>query len=199
VRRRLEPDVRRKEILRAATRAFATRPFDQVQLDAIAREAGASRGLINHYFGDKRGLFIAVARGIVERIPTVLRTDLDMSVDEMVSVNTDAWLTLIEANREASLLFLGASALSVDPEFDRLQDELRDRVVERILRNHLGDAEIPPLARVTLRATTGLIERALRDWATGRGGTRAQTHALISQSVLATVRHVLPAVLAARD
>jgi AcrR family transcriptional regulator len=199
VRRRLEPDVRRKEILRAATRAFATRPFDQVQLDAIAREAGASRGLINHYFGDKRGLFIAVARDIVERIPTVLRTDLDMSVDEMVSVNTDAWLTLIEANREASLLFLGASALSVDPEFDRLQDELRDRVVERILRNHLGDAEIPPLARVTLRATTGLIERALRDWATGRGGTRAQTHALISQSVLATVRHVLPAVLAARD
>jgi AcrR family transcriptional regulator len=199
VRRRLEPDVRRKEILRAATRAFATRPFDQVQLDAIAREAGASRGLINHYFGDKRGLFIAVARDIVERIPTVLRTDLDMSVDEMVSVNTDAWLTLIEANREASLLFLGASALSVDPEFDRLQDELRDRVVERILRNHLGDAEIPPAARVTLRATTGLIERALRDWATGRGGTRAQTHALISQSVLATVRHVLPAVLAARD
>jgi hypothetical protein len=122
-----------------------------------------------------------------------------MSVDEMVSVNTDAWLTLIADNRDAAMLFLGASALSGDPEFDRLQDELRDRIVERILRNHLGDAEIPPPARTTMRAATGLIERALRDWATGRGGTRAQTHALISQSVLATVRHVLPAVLAARD
>jgi AcrR family transcriptional regulator len=199
VRRRLEPDVRRKEILRAATRAFATRPFDQVQLDAIARDAGASRGLINHYFGDKRGLFIAVARDIVERIPTVLRTDLDMSVDEMVSVNTDAWLTLIEDNRDAAMLFLGAGALSGDPEFDRLQDELRDRIVERILRNHLGDVEIPPPARITMRAVTGLLERALRDWATGRGGTRAQTHALISQSILAAVRQVLPAVLAARD
>ncbi|MFN8202961.1 MAG: TetR/AcrR family transcriptional regulator [Solirubrobacteraceae bacterium] len=199
MRRRLDPEVRRGEILRAAAAAFATRPYDQVQLDAIARDAGSSRGLINHYFGDKRGLFIAVAQRVVERVPTVVRTDLDGSVEQMVDANTDAWLTLIESNREASLLFLGAGALSGDPELDRLQDDLRDRVVERILRNHLGDGEIPLAARLTMRATTGLIERALRDWATGRGGSRAQTHALVSQSILAVVRHVLPAVVAAGD
>jgi AcrR family transcriptional regulator len=69
VRRRLEAEVRRKEILRAASRAFASRPYDAVHIDAIARDAGASWALINHYFGDKRGLFLAVAREIVARTP----------------------------------------------------------------------------------------------------------------------------------
>src|SRR5215212_3919805 len=77
MRRRLDPEVRRNEILKAATRAFATRPYDDVHIDAIARDAGASRALINHYFKDKRRLYVAVARKIVARTPSVVRTDLD--------------------------------------------------------------------------------------------------------------------------
>jgi AcrR family transcriptional regulator len=196
MRRRLDPDVRRKEILDVATRAFARRPYDEVQIDAIARDAGASRALVNHYFGDKRGLFLAVARGIVARMPSVIRTDLDLDVEAMVAANTDAWLDLIEANRETSLLFLGAGPIGRDPELDALQDELRDRLADRILANHLGTTDIPPAAHRTMRAATGLMELALRDWATGRGGTREETHAIVGQSILAVVRHVLPAVLA---
>jgi AcrR family transcriptional regulator len=196
MRRRLDPDVRRKEILAVATRAFATRPYDDVQVDAIAREADASRALVNHYFGDKRGLFLAVARDIVARMPSVVRTDLDLSVEEMVAANTDAWLDLIEANRETSLMFLGAGPIGRDPELDALQDELRDRLADRILANHLGTTDISPAAHLTMRAATGMMELALRDWATGRGATREQTHAIVAQGILAVVRHVLPAVVA---
>jgi len=196
MRRRLDPDVRRKEILAVARRAFATRPYAEVQVDAIAREADASRALVNHYFGDKRGLFLAVARDIVARMPSVVRTDLDMSVEDMVAANTDAWLDLIEANRETSLIFLGAGPIGRDPELDALQDELRDRLADRILANHLGTTDISPVAHRTMRAATGMMELALRDWATGRGATREQTHAIVGQGILAVVRHVLPAVLA---
>jgi AcrR family transcriptional regulator len=196
MRRRLQPEVRRREILSAALRAFASRPYDDVHLNAIARESGASRALINHYFGDKRGLFLAVAAEIAARTPRFVRTDLDLDVEEMVAANTDAWLDLVGANRETSLIFLGAPPVGRDRELGALQDELRDRVADRILANHLGTTDIPPAAHRTMRAATGMMEVALRDWATGRGATREETRTIIVQGILAVVRHVLPAVLA---
>jgi AcrR family transcriptional regulator len=199
MRRRLAPDERREEILRAAVRAFRSRPYDEVQIDAIAREAGASRALINHYFGDKRGLFVAVARHVAARMPEMVRTDLGLGVEEMVAANTDAWLDLIEGNRQTSLLFLGAGPLGLDPELAALQDEIRDGVARRILANHLGEEEIPPAAHLAMRAGLGMMEVALRDWATGRGATREQARTIIIQGILAVVRHVLPPVLAVRD
>lgn len=195
-RRRLDPEERREEILRAATRAFATRPYAEVQLDAVARDASASRALVNHYFGDKRALFLAVGRAIVERAPRAVRTDLDLDVERMVARNTDAWLDTIEANPKTALIFLGAGPFGDDPEVEALQDELRDRLVERMLVNHLGTTEIPRSARLTMRAATGLMERAARDWMLGKGTTRTQAHTIVSRTILAVVRDVLPAVLA---
>jgi AcrR family transcriptional regulator len=195
-RRRLQPDARRREILRAATRAFTTRPYNEIQIDAIARAAGASRALVHHYFADKRGLFLAVARDIVARTPAVVRTDLELGVAEMVAANTEAWLDLLEANPETALIFMGAGPPGHDPELDRLQDELRDGLAERMLANHLGEGKITPAARLTMRAATGLMQQAVRDWLSGRAPSRELTETLIVQTILAVVREVMPAVLA---
>ncbi len=197
MRRRLQPEERRSEILAAATRAFASQRFADVQVDAIAREAGASRGLINHYFGDKRGLFVAVAREILTRATTVVRTDLDLDGEQMIARNTGALLDLLDANRDLTLIFLGSGAVGRDDELEALVDELRDRLAERMLRNHLGPGPIPASARRAMRAATGMLELAIRDWLAGRGGTREQTHDLIVASIGAVVERVLPAVVAA--
>lgn len=198
MRRRLEPKERKREILGVAARAFSRRPYDEVHVDEIAREAGASRALLNHYFGDKRGLFLAVARTVAERIPTIVRTDLtDLGVEEMVDANTAAWLDAVEAGSATFLAFAGSGPIGRDPELEALQDELRDRIATRMLTNHLGTTEIPRTALFTMRAALGMIERAIVDWITGRGGTRAQTHALIANIIVATIRDVLPAVEAA--
>jgi AcrR family transcriptional regulator len=196
-RRRLDPEARREEILKAAARAFAARPYDQVHVEAIARDAGASRALVNHYFDDKRGLFLAVAQEMVRRIPAAVRTDLDLDVGAMVDANTTAWLDLVEAGRETFLLFVRSGPLGRDPELEALIDRLRDGLADRMLSNHLGTTEIPPAAHFTMRAALGAIERAVQDWLTGRGGTREQTHALVAGTILAAVRQVLPAVEAA--
>ena len=198
MRRRLPPEERRQEILHVALRAFSQRSYEDVHVDEVARDAGASRALVNHYFGDKRGLFLAVARAVVDRMPATVRTDLtELSVEEMVDANTAAWLDGIEAGKATFLAFAGNGPIGRDPQLEALQDELRDRVATRMLANHLGSAEPPPAALFTMRATLGMIERAVVDWISGRGGTRAQTHALIKNSILATIREVLPAVVRA--
>lgn len=195
MRRRLDPEERRQEILRAATRAFATQPYDEVQVADVAGAAGASRALVNHYFGDKRGLYLAVARQMVERIPAVVRRDLEGTPEEMVAANTAAWLDLIEAGPQAFLSFMKGGPVG-DPRLAEFRDELRDRMARRMLANHLGTGEIPEPALAAMRAELGLIEQAVSDWLSGRGGDRRQTEVLIAASILATVRHVVPAVLA---
>jgi AcrR family transcriptional regulator len=200
MRRRLQPDQRRKEILRAAARAFSQRPYDEVHIDEIAGEAGASRALVNHYFGDKRGLFLAVARAVVDRMPATVRTDLtDLSPEQMVDANTAAWLDGVEAGKATFLAFAGNGPIGRDPQLEAFQDELRDRIATRMLANHLGGAEPPAAALFTMRATLGMIERAIVDWISGKGGSRAQTHALIATTILATIREVLPAVARAEE
>ncbi|WP_287931940.1 helix-turn-helix domain-containing protein, partial [Arthrobacter sp.] len=55
-RQRLSPDERREQIFACAQRLFAQRPYEDVSATDIASAAGVARGLVNHYFGNKRGL-----------------------------------------------------------------------------------------------------------------------------------------------
>ncbi|HZE17309.1 MAG TPA: hypothetical protein VE197_17310 [Mycobacterium sp.] len=91
---------------------------------------------------------------------------------------------------------LGGGPLGRDPELEALLDELRDRLAERILINHLGTTEIPPAALMTMPAATGLIEIAVRDCQLDRVLSREQTHTIIAQGILATIPQMLPHVLA---
>ena len=64
-RRRLDPDERRAQILGRAIEMFGERPYAAVSTAELAQRAGVARGLINHYFGNKRDLYLAVVRRMV--------------------------------------------------------------------------------------------------------------------------------------
>ncbi len=59
-RTRLSPDARRQQILDAAGRLYRERRYDDVSIEELAAAAGVARGLLHHYFGSKRELFLAV-------------------------------------------------------------------------------------------------------------------------------------------
>ncbi|MEK8174289.1 helix-turn-helix domain-containing protein [Streptomyces sp. M19] len=72
----MEPDARRAEILAVARRRFGAHSYASVSTSDIAAEAGVARGLINHYFGGKRQLYLEVVRqmmvipaSVSERLP----------------------------------------------------------------------------------------------------------------------------------
>jgi TetR/AcrR family transcriptional repressor of bet genes len=56
------PELRRAMIIEAATRCLARGGIGGFTVDAICREAGISRGLINHYFDSLDGLLVEVYR-----------------------------------------------------------------------------------------------------------------------------------------
>lgn len=191
---RLDPDARRRQILDGARRLFTTRPYAEVSVTAIAREAGVSRALVTHYFGGKRDLFVAVLRDLLQIGQAVPRPAPDLPIEETVRRNVRAWLDFMEGNQELLFALAAGTALMRDPEVARLVDEARDGIVDRMLRNHFGDREPPAAARVVLRAGTGLTQVAVADWLWARRSTREQAEVLVAESLLALVRDVLPAV-----
>ncbi|ADB49190.1 TetR/AcrR family transcriptional regulator [Conexibacter woesei] len=190
---RLDPDVRRSEIVDAAGRLFTSRPFAAVSITAIAEEAGVSRALVTHYFGGKRELFLEVLSGLGDLSGAVPRTDLGLPIEETVARNVDAWLDFMESHRELAFAIATLVSLDRDPEVARVVDDMRDTIVDRMVVNHFGSTEVPPHVRLVLRAYTGVAQVAVSDWlATGRA-TREQVRVLMTRGLLALVREVIPA------
>ncbi len=57
----------RRLLIEAARRAFAERGYDAASLDAIAADAGLSKGAVYAHFATKLELFLAVANAELER------------------------------------------------------------------------------------------------------------------------------------
>ena len=57
---RLDAAERREQILDAATGLFAERGYDEVRIDDIASSAGVTRGLVHHYFGGRKEVYLAL-------------------------------------------------------------------------------------------------------------------------------------------
>ena len=70
---RLDPAERRDQILDTANTLFAERGYEEVSIEDIAKEAGITRGLIHHYFGGRKEVYIA----LLERLEPSARKSCD--------------------------------------------------------------------------------------------------------------------------
>src|ERR1700729_3007126 len=98
---RLDHDERRRQILACARRLFSERSYDAVSTTDLAAEAGVARGLLHHYFGTKRDLYLEVIRSLV-RMPAqpVPLQAPGRGLEAVISASVDRWLTMLERNRE---------------------------------------------------------------------------------------------------
>ncbi len=197
-RSRLAPEERRAQIVAAARGLFAARPFHDVSIADIARAAGVTRGLVHHYFGGVREVYLAVLGEIAEAGVIVPGGDPELPREERVARNADTWLDIVERNREAWLATAAQGDAIADPEIRALIEGGREAAVERILRANADTLTDTPQARVVLRSALGLNQAACRQWLAGQA-TREETHALLTTAFLALIDEVIPAVEAVGD
>ena len=196
---RLEADARRDLILAAARRVFVRSSPSEASTSEIAREAGVTRGLVHHYFGTKRELYLAVVADLAATLPEMVRTDTrDLPVDEMVEVNVTSLLDSIERDHDLWHAVLGVELVGRDPEVEALMSAGRDAVIDRMVQNQARGAEPTPELRLVLRIFLGAAESAAREWALHGRATREQVHAVLKGTLLAMVGQVLPEVPPAR-
>src|SRR5437763_829457 len=119
---RLEPEVRREQIVEAALRLFGDRTYEAVSMSDVARAAGVTRGLVHHYFDTKPELYRAVLEAMLDSGPSVVRTDLGPDVEDMVAANADASLDFVERNRETMLAISQPGSVGQDPRLAEIVD-----------------------------------------------------------------------------
>lgn len=179
---RLAADERRGEILAAARRLFSERGFEAVSAAEVAAEAGVARGLINHYFGTKRELYVEVVREMV-RVPPPPVPDYVQGAtpEDRLAEAIDGWVEMIWRNRETWLAALQTQGLG-DPEVAAIFEEAREGASAWMIAVlGLGPVEeaSPELLGV-LRAYGGFAEAASVQWLVHRRLDRSQlTHLLV--------------------
>lgn len=186
---RLEPDARREQILDCAVRLFGERPYSAVSTAGIAREAGVARGLLNHYFGTKRALYLAVVRRMV-LLPVTDVVGSGSPSPERIAHSVDWFLDTVSRHGPTFVAVLGAEGVGADPEIELILAEADDRAAAAIL-DVLG---LPDAAvhRAVLRAYGGLAKATVREWIRDATLTRAQAHLLLSHALSTIVADVLP-------
>jgi AcrR family transcriptional regulator len=194
---RLDHDERRAQILDCARRLFSERSYAAVSTSDIAREAGVARGLLHHYFGTKRELYLEVVRTLV-RMPSnpVPLQAPGRGLDVVIGESVERWLQMLERNSRTWLAAIGGRGLGRDPEVEAILDEARECAADRLIEalQTYEAAQAPPALRAAIRAYSGFAEAASLEWLERNRLTREQLHALLVEGFLTIVEQVVPAV-----
>jgi AcrR family transcriptional regulator len=183
---RLAPARRREQILDAANALFAERAYDEVSIEDIASSAGVTRGLVHHYFGGRKEVYIALLERLVAVREEQLPPPLGRSARARLADSVSRWLDWTEQNRTIWLATLGRGEDIADPDVRAVVLDLVRRAVALVAAHHADIADDTPRLRYALECWTGLNRSATRRWLQGEA-TREQTQELIAS----TLEHVL--------
>ncbi|MEV5883918.1 TetR family transcriptional regulator [Streptomyces sp. NPDC052020] len=166
-------DRRRRELLEAADRVVL-RDGPQASMNAIAAEAGITKPILYRHFGDKGGLYAALAQRHTDALLDSLRAALDAPAErrQRVESTLDTYLAAIEARPQVYRFLMHpaeGSAAQGEQGFDvgkhsapllrRMGEELARVIEERV---DLGP-DSRQLARVWGHGIVGMMHAA-GDW-----------------------------------
>lgn len=214
---RMDTEARRRIILQAAAGQFRDRPYSQVSISDIAEAAGVARGLLHHYFGSKRELYLAVVRDVA-RVPVVEQEATEAtsvgpdpsgadttapgsegSEDDVWTRSVDGLLGLIGANSERWLTAVTVGGAERDDEVAQILDAGREVVAEQTIRA-LGidpDTATAELWAV-VRGYGGFVQELTVEWLERGRLTRDQVRAAMVRTLPLLLAEILPEVEAIR-
>jgi AcrR family transcriptional regulator len=162
-RTRLDPELRREQLLNLGAELFATQPYERVHIERVAETAGVSRGLLYHYFPTKRAFFAALVERSVTRLLAATTPDPALSPLEQLRHGIDAYLAHGRANSHAVRALHQGSA-SADPEVVAII-ESSNRAHERRILAALERGENPhPLVVIVVRGWLLFMRTACLEW-----------------------------------
>lgn len=152
-RTRLDPAVRRRQIVEAAARVFSEHEPGEVSFELIADEAGVSRSLVYSYFGDRGSLFAAAYNHEMERLDAEIDRALESlgSDRERLARAVAAYLGFAWRHRSSWELIASASS-SRHPAVREAIQARTDRIAASITG--------APAARLLVRGVIGMLEAA---------------------------------------
>ncbi|ALE06717.1 hypothetical protein AL755_16715 [Arthrobacter sp. ERGS1:01] len=194
-RQRLSPDARREQIFACAQTLFAARAYEDVSATDIAAAAGVARGLVNHYFGNKRALYLEVIK-VNSTVSELAMATLPAGTPrERIDAAVTWFLDSLEQTG-TSWLALASGGLDRDPDLERILIGAENDSIEMLIEacGLSGNAEHHEQIRALFRVYVQLARSGAREWLLRKTLTRPQVHALLASTLLVIVSDAIPAV-----
>ena len=189
---RLEPDARRAHLLAVGTDVFGSKAYDEVQIDQIARQAGVSRGLLYHYFPNKRAFFAAIVQLGYDEILEVTRPDPALPPAAQLQAGLEAYLDYVQGHPHMyRAIFRGAA--SSEASVQQVVNRNLDEQARRILQGMGEDSGASPMTHLAVRAWMAFLIQAVLDWLDhGAMGDRQQLMAVCVGALVGAIGAAQP-------
>jgi AcrR family transcriptional regulator len=163
--RQAQAELTRRKLLESAVEHFSARHFDDVAASDITATAGVAQGLLFHYFGNKRGIYLEALRDSANRLnaATTPPPSDGPSGKQFRQMLLAHLAYLSEHDGLALRLVLGGSG--GDPEAWQIFDESRWHTIEWTCQLLELDVSRPAL-RLMLRSCAGALDEATAYWLT---------------------------------
>jgi AcrR family transcriptional regulator len=107
----MSPDIRREQLLDLGVRLLSSRSLDELSIEMLAEEAGISRGLLYHYFGNKQDFHRAVVRRAADELIAVTAPVPEGEPLDRLALSLEGYVDYVVANYEGySSLVRGAAS-----------------------------------------------------------------------------------------
>jgi len=194
-RTRLSPEQRRAQLLDLGVRLLASRSLDELSIDLLAEEAGISRGLLYHYFGNKQEFHVAVVRRAVEDIYAITAPrDIEDPLEQL-AVSLGAYVDYVSENYTGYVSLIRAAA-GGNEELRAIYQDARRALTGRIFEI-AGPEHLEALGVVDSDATRLLVD----GWAAMVENVTVawveDPHGLTREELLKRLALALPAVVIA--
>lgn len=192
-RRRMSPESRREQLLELGTRLLSTRTLDEISIEVLAEEAGISRGLLYHYFGNKQDFHVAVVRRAVEDLVAITAPrDIDDPMEQL-AVSIGAYLDYVVENYTGYVSLVRAAA-GGNEELRAIYEEGRRALTDRIFEvtgpeglEALGFSDSPTM-RLLVKGWAAMLEDVIIAWVADRRG-------IAREDLLERLARALPAIV----
>jgi AcrR family transcriptional regulator len=181
------PSDQRTRILESARALLAERPLAELSTADVAAAAGVPRSLVHDHFAGIGAIHHAIGLDVARRISRSNRIGPEVAVEERLAHNADAMLDVLAEEPEA---WLAASEVTTAEEAG---ERVREETIERMLAIHADLVADTPATRAALGAFVSFSDEVCRRWLRGQID-RAQTHALLTATLLHLLRETIPAV-----
>ena len=141
-RTRLTPDERRTQLLDLGVRLLATRSLDELTIDLLAEEAGISRGLLYHYFGNKHAFHEAVVRRAVDDLIAQTAPPAGGEPLDRLLASVAAYVDYVVANYEGYVSIVKGAA-GGNETLRQIYEEARAALTDRIFTEDAQGELIP--------------------------------------------------------
>ncbi|MBJ7347697.1 MAG: TetR/AcrR family transcriptional regulator [Thermoleophilaceae bacterium] len=189
-RQRLGADQRRQQLIDIGTRMFASRAYDDVWVQEVAKEAGVSRGLLYHYFPDKRDFFAAVLGQSTHQFDLRTDPDSDLPPFERLRAGLDAYIAYA-AESPDRYRAIHRSVTIADADLRAIVEHNIKRQEERLLAAVEFDPKHDAIMRLAVHGWVAAVIACCLDWLDNASVSAEELRELLATGLISTLQSVL--------